>query len=65
MNKFCIFKFNIKIFKFINKIKEKIRWKPKIKIKKGLENTFLWYLNNKKYFNTIKKEDILKRLGKK
>ena len=48
-----------------NKIKEKIKWKPKIKIKKGLENTFLWYLNNKKYFNTIKKKDILKRLGKK
>ena len=48
-----------------NKIKEKIRWKPKIKIKKGLENTFLWYLGNKKYFNTIKKKDILKRLGKK
>ena len=48
-----------------NKIKEKIKWEPKIKIKKGLENTFLWYLDNKKYFNTIKKKDILNRLGKK
>ena len=48
-----------------NKIKKKIKWKPRIKIKNGLENTFLWYLNNKKYFNTIKKKDILNRLGKK
>ena len=28
--------------------------KAKIKIKKGLENTFQWYLNNKEYFNLLK-----------
>lgn len=48
-----------------NKIKRKIKWKPKIKIKKGLENTFLWYLDNKQFFKLIKKKDILNRHGKK
>lgn len=48
-----------------DKIKKKINWSANIKIKKGLENTFWWYLNNKKYFNLIKKKDILKRLGNK
>ena len=47
-----------------NKIKKKLKWTAKIKIKKGLENTFQWYLNNKKYFNLLKKKDIIKRLGK-
>jgi dTDP-glucose 4,6-dehydratase len=47
------------------KIKKKIKWKANIKIKKGLENTFRWYLDNKQYLNLIKKKDILKRLGKK
>ena len=31
--------------------------------KKGLEKTFLWYLNNQKYYTTIKRINILKRLG--
>ena len=47
-----------------NKIKKEIKWKSKIKIEKGLEETFKWYLNNKKYFMTIKKNHITKRLGK-
>src|SRR5210317_1401771 len=47
-----------------NKIKKEIKWKSKIKIEKGLEETFKWYLNNKKYFMTIKKNHITNRLGK-
>ena len=47
-----------------NKIKKEIKWKSKIKIEKGLEETFKWYLDNKKYFMTIKKNHITKRLGK-
>jgi len=47
-----------------NKIKKKLNWTAKIKFKKGLENTFQWYLNNKEYFNLLKKKDIIRRLGK-
>ena len=46
-----------------NKIKKKINWKPKIKIKKGLIETFNWYYENKKYYSSFKKKDITKRLG--
>ena len=46
-----------------NKIKKKLRWKSKVTIEKGLESTIKWYLNNKQYFNTIKKKDIIKRIG--
>ena len=48
-----------------SKIKNKLLWKTKIKIKKGLQNTFKWYLNNKEYFKKFKKKDIISRLGKK
>lgn len=48
-----------------DKIKKKLKWSAKIKIEEGLKNTFNWYLENKTYFNLIKKKDILKRLGKK
>ena len=46
-----------------NKIKNEIKWIPKIKIQNGLEETFKWYLDNKEYFKTIKKNYITKRLG--
>ena len=46
-----------------SKLKNKIKWKPKTNFKKGLERTFLWYLNNQKYYTTIKRINILKRLG--
>ncbi len=48
-----------------SKIKNKLLWKTKIKIKKGLQNTFKWYLNNKEYFKKFKKKDIISRLGNK
>ncbi len=48
-----------------NKIKKKLNWSSEIKIEEGLKETFNWYINNKSYFNLIKKKDILKRLGNK
>ena len=47
-----------------NKILKKLKWKTAVNFKKGLEQTFLWYLDNKKYFKSISKNDILKRVGK-
>ena len=46
-----------------NKIKKKLNWKPQIKFDNGLKETFLWYLNNKKYYSSLIKRDIVKRLG--
>ena len=46
-----------------NKIKKKLKWKPQIKFDNGLKETFLWYLNNKKYYSSLAKKDIVKRLG--
>lgn len=48
-----------------NKIKNKLKWSSKTKIMEGLKSTFRWYLKNKSYFNSIKKVDIIKRLGQK
>ena len=45
------------------KIFKKLNWKSKINLKKGLENTFNWYFKNMKYYTTLKKKDITKRLG--
>ena len=46
------------------KILKKLKWKTAVNFKKGLEQTFLWYLNNEKYYKSISKNDILKRIGK-
>ena len=46
-----------------NKIKKKLNWKPKIKFDNGLKETFLWYLNNEKYYLSLAKRDIIRRLG--
>jgi len=46
-----------------NKIKKKLNWKPQIKFDIGLKETFLWYLNNKEYYLSLAKKDIVKRLG--
>ena len=45
------------------KILKKLKWKSKVTLKKGLENTFNWYFENMKYYTTLKKKDITKRLG--
>ena len=46
-----------------NKIKKKLNWKPNTKFLKGLEKTFIWYFNNSKYYKSLQKKDIIKRLG--
>ena len=45
------------------KILGKLNWKTKVNFKKGLEKTFLWYLGNNKYYKSISKTDIVKRIG--
>ena len=46
-----------------SKIYNELNWRSLIDSKIGLEKTFLWYLNNVQYFKTLKKKDIIKRLG--
>ncbi len=46
-----------------NKIKKKLKWKPKTTFEEGLNQTFHWYLNNKDYYKSLSKKDIVKRLG--
>ena len=47
-----------------NKIRNKLNFKPKTSFKKGIRLTFNWYRNNKSYYKSISKKDILQRLGK-
>ena len=47
------------------KIKNELKWSPKTSLNVGLKKTFLWYLDNKKYYSSISKKDITKRLGTK
>ena len=47
-----------------DKIKKKLHWKPKTDFNTGIKLTFEWYIKNKHYFNSLKKKDIIKRLGK-
>ena len=47
-----------------SKINKNLSWKSLTTISDGLEKTFLWYLNNQNYFNSLKKNQIIKRLGK-
>ena len=46
------------------KILVKLGWKTKVNFIKGLEKTFLWYLRNDRYYKSISKTDIVKRIGK-
>ena len=46
-----------------NKIKNELKWKPKVNFMDGLEKTFDWYKDNQKYYSNLNKKDILKRLG--
>ena len=48
-----------------NKIKKNLKWKPLINLEDGLNKTFLWYLSNSKYYTSVLKKDIHKRLGNK
>ena len=46
-----------------NKIRKELNWKHKTSLSEGLNKTFKWYLNNKKFFKQISKKDINKRFG--
>ena len=48
-----------------NKIFNQLKWRKKINIDNGLYKTVLWYIDNKTYFKTLNKQDIIKRFGKK
>tara|TARA_B100000963_G_scaffold220094_1_gene191822 strand:- start:993 stop:2009 length:1017 start_codon:yes stop_codon:yes gene_type:complete len=47
------------------KIRGELKFHPKINFKKGIRNTFEWYKNNKSYYKSLPKKDILRRLGNK
>ena len=47
-----------------NKIKNKLNWSPKVKFIEGIKLTFDWYKNNKDYYKSLLKKDIIMRLGK-
>ena len=47
-----------------NKIKKKLKWYPKTKFSKGIKLTLNWYFENKSYYKSLSKKDILNRLGK-
>ena len=48
-----------------NKIRKKLKWKPKTNFKKGIKLTLDWYLKNNLYYKSLPKRDITNRLGKK
>ena len=48
-----------------NKIIKNLKWKRKTNINDGLYKTVKWYIENKQYFKTLKKKDIIKRFGTK
>ena len=45
------------------KISKKLKWKSRVNLKEGLQNTFNWYFKNMKYYTSLKKKDITRRLG--
>tara|TARA_B100000989_G_scaffold295677_1_gene277233 strand:- start:1014 stop:2030 length:1017 start_codon:yes stop_codon:yes gene_type:complete len=45
------------------KIRTELKFRPKINFKEGIRNTFEWYKNNKSYYKSLPKKDILRRLG--
>ncbi len=47
-----------------NKIKKKLKWRPKTNFSKGIQLTINWYFENKSYYKSLSKKDIIKRLGK-
>ena len=46
-----------------NKIKIKLKWKPKISFDNGIKKTFEWYIKNNNYYKSFPKRDIVRRLG--
>ena len=48
-----------------NKIKKELGWYPKTNFSKGIKLTLDWYFENKSYYKSLSKKDIINRLGKK
>ncbi len=46
------------------KIKKELKFKPKTSFKDGIKLTFEWYKNNRSFYKSLSKIDILKRHGK-
>ena len=46
-----------------SKLMRELKWKPKTKFNNGLKETVNWYMNNLKYYSSLKKSDILNRIG--
>jgi len=47
-----------------NKIRNKLNWYPKTNFKSGILLTLKWYFENKSYYKSLSKKDIINRLGK-
>ena len=47
-----------------NKIKNQLGWSPKTNFRQGIKLTFDWYNKNKGYYKSLRKKDILERLGR-
>ncbi len=45
------------------KIRRELKFKPKTNFNNGIKLTFDWYKNNKSYYKSFSKKDILQRLG--
>ena len=45
------------------KIKKNLGWRPLISFNEGLKKTISWYFSNKKFYNSLNKKDLTKRLG--
>ena len=48
-----------------NKIKKELNWYPKVNFSQGIQLTLNWYIENKSYYKSLSKRDIINRLGKK
>ena len=48
-----------------NKIKKELNWYPKVNFSRGIQLTLNWYIENKSYYKSLSKRDIINRLGKK
>tara|TARA_B110001450_G_C17607479_1_gene475769 strand:+ start:1 stop:1023 length:1023 start_codon:yes stop_codon:yes gene_type:complete len=48
-----------------DKIINDLKWKPKTNFINGIQKTFLWYLDNQRYYSKINKTDITRRIGTK
>ncbi len=47
-----------------NKIRNKLGWYPKTDFNKGIKLTLKWYFENRSYYKSLSKKDIINRLGK-